>query len=74
MVNFPGAKKVVKMQVPFHLSAGWMPRSMSSLGGCLMCCAAWAKVPQEKKKNESKLKDAMSQCSDEREERCCWDW
>lgn len=46
-----------------------MPRCMSSLGRCFVCCVIWAKVPQEKKKTESKLKDAMSQSSDEREER-----
>lgn len=58
---------MVKIWVPFHPHAGRMPRCVSSLGGCLVCCVVWAKVPQ-KKKSKSKLKDAMSQSSDEREE------
>lgn len=49
------------------------------LGGCLAVCRVWAdavyvvlfgpKSHRKKKKSESKLKDAMSQSSDEREER-----
>lgn len=49
MVKFPGAKKLVKIWVPFHPHAGRMPRCVSSLGGCLVCCVVWAKVPQKKK-------------------------
>ena len=47
------------------------------LGGCLAVCRVWADAlcvvffgpKSHRKKNESKLKDAMSQSSDEREER-----
>lgn len=67
MVKFWGAKKMVKIRVPSH----------PMLGGCLTVYQVWMDAvcgvlsgpkSHRKKKSKSKLKDAMSQSSDEREE------